>query len=85
VAIIKAGPKHQAFRDAVVEVMRTHSSDMQAIEQCALLAHLLGQVIAMQDQRKYSPAQVMDLVAQNIEQGNREFLENLAKIPGTSA
>ena len=44
----------------------------------ALSAHLVGQIIAMQDQRKMSPAMAMEIVAKNIERGNGEVLTELA-------
>jgi hypothetical protein len=52
---------------------------------CAVVAHLLGQLIALQDQTRFTPDQVMTLVAQNIETGNQEVLANLLTETGGRA
>lgn len=64
--------EHLAFRKALEAAIADHGSTLDAIEILALLAHLVGQVIAMQDQRTMTPAMAMELVASNIQQGNSE-------------
>ena len=67
----------KAFRSALLAVMQQHGAELQAEELLAVAAHLVGQLIAMQDQRTMSPAVAMQLVGQNIERGNLEAIDNL--------
>ncbi|WP_319499310.1 hypothetical protein [uncultured Cohaesibacter sp.] len=43
----------------------------------AVAAYTVGQIIAMQDQRKFTSESVMALVSENIEAGNRDAVEQL--------
>jgi hypothetical protein len=46
----------------------------------------VGQLCALQDQRKFTGQMLMDLVATNIEQGNASVIEGLMNAaPGGSA
>lgn len=82
-----AAPNEQqlAFRHALEETIRTHGATLDAIELLAILSHLVGQVVALQDQRKYTGAKVMELVAENIEAGNRAVIEKLLSETGGHA
>jgi hypothetical protein len=71
-------PQHHAFRDDVVALLKKHAGELDASEMLALAAHMVGQIVAMQDQRVMTPAMAMEVVAQNIEQGNGEVLAELA-------
>jgi hypothetical protein len=70
-------PKHVAFRDDLVAVLRKHGGTLDTSEMLALASHLVGQLVALQDQRTMSPDQAMEIVARNIEQGNQEVLSDL--------
>lgn len=70
--------RHRQFRDELVAVLRKHGDKLTATEMLALSAHLVGQIIAMQDQRTTTPAMAMQIVSENIEQGNREVLDGLS-------
>lgn len=48
--------------------------DMPAQEILAIASQLIGNLVALQDHRKYTAAQVMELVANNIEIGNAEVV-----------
>lgn len=67
----------KAFRHALLDVMKQHGAELKAEELLAVAAHLVGQLIAMQDQRTMTPAMAMQLVGQNIERGNLEAIDNL--------
>jgi hypothetical protein len=81
---VKPSAAHAAFRAAMLATMRQHAADMPAEEILALTAHMVGQILAMQDQRKMTPAMGMKLIADNIEQGNREVIDGLSKSEGTT-
>jgi len=66
-----------AFRHALLDVMKEHGANLDAAELLAVASHLVGQLVAMQDQRTMTPAMAMDLVGHNIERGNLEAIDNL--------
>lgn len=68
-------------RNALVAALRVHSDDVTAIELVAIVSHMLGQIVALQDQTKFTPDQVMQVVVSNVEQGNQEVILGLAEGP----
>lgn len=76
---------HAAFRNALLDVLKKHGAEMPAEELLAVSAHLVGQLIAVQDQRTMTREMVMDLVASNIERGNLDALERLLNETGGHA
>lgn len=76
---------HHAFRNDAIALLNKHAGTLDSSEMLALAAHLVGQIVAMQDQRVMTPAIAMEIVAQNIEQGNGEVLAKLgAKAAGSA-
>lgn len=75
---------HRSFRDDAVELLRKHAGHLDAKDMLALSAHLVGQIIAMQDQRKVTREIALQTVMANIEQGNREVLDNLNSNTGSA-
>lgn len=73
--------RHRRMKDAVVAAMAKEVGDMPADEMLAVLSQIVGQMIALQDQRKYTAAAVMELVSLNIEIGNQMVLETALKAP----
>lgn len=82
---IPANDTHTAFRDAVVQAMQPFKEKLSAVEILALTSHLVGQLIALQDQTKYTPGQVIALVRNNIELGNKEVVDDLRNVTGGTA
>lgn len=79
--IVLPEQKHSAFRDGLVALLREHEANLSKREMLALASHLVGQLIAMQDQRTTTPAVALQIVSENIEQGNREVIEGLTLAP----
>jgi len=77
--------QHLQFRRALEACMQAHVGELGAMEVLAVLAHLVGQAIALQDQRKVTPAMAMDLVSSNIQQGNQEVIDGLLSATGGTA
>lgn len=75
---------HLAFRDDALALLRKHAGALDGKEMLAMAAHLVGQVIAFQDQRAITPALAMQIVAKNIERGNIEVMEKLMSAKGTA-
>ena len=81
---VKPTAKHEAFRSDCLALLNKHAGALDATEMLALASHMVGQIVAMQDQRKVTPNRAMEIVARNIEQGNGEVLAELGKSAGTA-
>lgn len=77
-------PAILAARKTLEAALREHEH-LDPIEMCAVTAHFLGQLIALQDQTRFTADQVMAVVTQNIEAGNLEVVSGLAKSTGGTA
>lgn len=76
--------RHRAFRDKLIEALREFS-DVPADEMLALASHMVGQLVALQDQTKFTPETAMEIVARNIEIGNAEVIDDLRSAVGGRA
>ena len=70
-----------AFRRDLVDAMIAAGArhKLSGAEVLAVLGHLVGAAIAMQDQRTMTPDDCFDLVAENIQQGNAEAISEIMK------
>ena len=68
--VITPSAKPQACRDAMINAIRKEAADMDASEVLAIAAYTVGQLIALQDQRKMTPAMALKVISDNIEAGN---------------
>lgn len=76
---------HQALRNALTFAIIEHGKTIDAMDVLAVLSHLVGQVIAVQDQRKYTADMAMAVVIKNIERGNGEVVNHLLFQTGGNA
>lgn len=67
-------PNVVKMRESMLDAMREFGDDVSAEEMLALTSHLVGQMIALQDERKYTSEMILKLVHSNIEQGNAEAI-----------
>lgn len=74
---VKPTALHQEFRNDLLDLLRKHAGLLDAQELLALAAHVVGQIVAVQDKDTMSTARAMEIVSKNIEQGNSEALESL--------
>ena len=73
-----------AARAEVLEVLRRHQP-MEPIEMVAVLAQTLGQMLALLDQRQFTPAQAMQVVGENLAAGNAAQIEQVIGTPRGTA
>lgn len=73
-----------AYKDLLILIGK-HSNNLTPLELLAIASNLVGKLVALQDQRTITPADAMEVVARNVEQGNREVLETLLASSGGSA
>lgn len=73
---------HQAAYADICTILRKHAGTLSGLEVLAIAANIVGKLVALQDQRTVTPAQAMEVVARNIELGNREALETVSRPAG---
>lgn len=78
----QAKPEHEVAYQDLCRLVRKHAHKLSALELLAVAANMLGKLVALQDQRTITPAKAMEVVAQNIEHGNLQVLEQLAQSKG---
>jgi hypothetical protein len=83
--IVTPDERHLKFRKALEQSIREGGLELTAEEILAILSHFVGQVIALQDQTKYTTDMVMKLVTENIQTGNREAVNSLLAHTGGNA
>lgn len=71
--------EHKAYFNALVAAIGNEGGDIPCEELLAITAKVCGRLLALMDQRRYSPATAMEIVARNIEVGNAEVLNDLRK------
>lgn len=64
-------------RAKLLAVLSEVGKDVTDTELLALLSYTVGQCLALQDQRSLTPEQGLDLINQNIQQGNLDAVSNL--------
>ena len=79
-----AAPEHEVAYQDIVALVRKHGEHLSAVEMLAIAANMLGKLCAMQDQRSLTPAMVMEIVAQNVEEGNRQAVAEVMKSEGSA-
>lgn len=81
---IAPSPGAKEFMVAIKATLAQFKDSLSAIEMLAVSAHLVGTIIALQDQRTVTKEMALELVASNIEAGNAEVLESLLNTKGTA-
>ena len=79
-----ANPEHEIAYQDIVALVRRHAEHLTSLEMLAIAANMLGKLVAMQDQRTVTPAMCMEIVAQNIEEGNRQAVAEVQNSKGTA-
>jgi Asp-tRNA(Asn)/Glu-tRNA(Gln) amidotransferase B subunit len=77
-----AKPEHEVAYQDLCALVNKHAAKLSAIELLAVASNMLGKLVALQDQRTISPAMAMEVVAQNIEHGNKMVLDQLMQSKG---
>lgn len=80
-------PKHEAVFQELCAVLKKHADqhDLSAVELLAIASTMVGMLIANQDQRQITASMAMDVVAANIEAGNKRVRDELAAATAGSA
>lgn len=80
-----AKPEHEVANQDLCALIRKHADEVTSVELLALAANMVGKLVALQDQRSVSPELAMEIVAANLECGNKQVIDWLASAKGGSA
>lgn len=76
---MRTRPEHEVAYADLCALVNKHAAKLSALELLAVAANMLGKLVAMQDQRAVTPQEAMKVVANNLELGNRQVIEQLSK------
>ena len=82
--VITPSPEHEVAYQEVISLMARHAPKVTAEQLLAIGANMLGKMIAAQDQRAMTPDKAMQIVALNIEEGNRQALDEIHRTKGSA-
>ena len=83
--VFKSKPEHEiAFQD-VVALVEKHAGKLTSLEMLAIASNMVGKIVALQDQRYVTAQKAMDVVAENIQNGNKQVLDALINAKGGTA
>lgn len=74
--------KHHQFHKDLTAMLKKWAGHLSDREVLAVMAYVVGQTIALQDQRNISPAEALEIVGTNIDMGNKFVVDNLSKVDG---
>ncbi len=73
-----------ALRDDILALFKRHLTPDTPERFLAIASQVVGQVIALQDQRRMTHDMIWRVVSANIEAGNRSVIENLHNTKGSA-
>jgi len=78
---VAASDAHRAFMDDMKGVLKTHGEKLSAQELLAVTSQLVGQILALQDQRTMTPKMGLEIIGCNIEIGNAVAMQDILGTP----
>jgi hypothetical protein len=76
--------QHLRCRETLLAVARRQMGDMPAEEVLAVFAYTLGQMTILQDRKRFTSAEIMEVVTRNIQQGNRDAATRVFSAEGST-
>lgn len=74
----------KALHADIAALCKRHLTPDTSERVLAVAAQVVGQVLAMQDQRKFTSEMAMQIVIENIQVGNRHALEEIQNTKGNA-
>lgn len=72
-----AKKEHEVLYQDLCRLVSKHATAMTAKEILAVASNMVGKLMALQDQRTMTPERAKEIVAKNIEFGNKQVLDEL--------
>lgn len=77
-----AKEEHEVAYQDLLRLISKHADKMTKLELLAVAANMVGKLVALQDQRTVSVSMALEVISENIAQGNKQLLELLSKSVG---
>jgi hypothetical protein len=74
---VPVSPDAEACRQAMLNAMRPYADKIGPHGMLAVASAVVGQLVALQDQRTMTPSMAMEIVASNIERANQDVIDGL--------
>lgn len=81
---ITPGPEHQSLMADLKAVIRKHGESLNSDTILAICSQLVGQVLAVQDQRVMTPTAAIEIIQINLEIGNAAAIAELVGTPANT-
>jgi hypothetical protein len=81
---LRATLEHEMVYTDLIKLIAKHSEKVDKEEIMAIVANMLGKIMAMQDQRKISAQAALEIILSNIEEGNASVIAMLAQTQGNA-
>lgn len=69
---VQPSPTHEAVRQDLISILGKYRDQISAQEMLDLASYFVGQLIALQDQRRMTSADAIELVKKNMVAGNQD-------------
>lgn len=77
---VMSKPEHEVAYQDLCALMRKHADKLSSIELLAVAANMVGKLVAFQNQNVITPEMAMEIVAKNIECGNKQAYDELTNV-----
>lgn len=81
---VQSKTEHEELYQALCAAMRPFEKTMPAIELLGVASNFVGKLMAVQDQTRFTPQRVYEVVALNIELGNQQAVAALLDTKGNA-
>lgn len=81
-SVVSCRPEHEVLYQDLCKLVSKHAEKLSSEEMLAVAANMMGKLVAMQDQRTMLPRKAMEIVAHNIEMGNKQIVDMLSVSQG---
>lgn len=81
---VRTTPEHEVAYQDLIELVGKHADKLSAAELLAVAANMLGKLAAVQDQRTMTPEMAMEIIAINLEIGNKQALTQVDEHKGSA-
>lgn len=81
---LHTNPEHEVAYQDLCNLCMKHKNAITPMELLAIASNMVGKILAMQDQMKYTAAMAMEVVAENIEFGNKQVIAELLNSKGSA-
>jgi hypothetical protein len=75
--VFRSKPEHEIAFQEIAALLDKHAGKLTSLEMLAIAANMVGKLVALQDQRYVTPEKAMNVVIENIQNGNKQVIDDL--------